>query len=178
MWHARRCDRNGPSTATEEGVLTERNNSGALRTRRPAAPAEARGRAGKTEAAATATPEPGPTLALVLASLDDDKAEDVVTIDLRGRSSIADHMVIASGRSARQVSAMAEKLADRFKTATGRSARSEGRGVGDWVLIDCGDVIVHLFRPEIRAFYQLEKMWMDPADLRARTAVQGAAPLA
>jgi ribosome-associated protein len=77
-------------------------------------------------------------------------------------------MVIASGRSARQVSAIAEKLLERVKVATGRNPRSEGRSVGDWVLVDCGDVVVHLFRPEVRAFYQLEKMWMSPADLKAR----------
>nr|WP_245847006.1 ribosome silencing factor [Paracoccus seriniphilus] len=99
----------------------------------------------------------------MLSSLDDDKAEDVVTIDLRGRSSMADHMVIASGRSARQVSAIAEKLAERVKEATGRSPRIEGKETGDWVLIDTDDVIVHVFRPEVREFYQLEKMWM-PAD--------------
>ncbi len=109
-------------------------------------------------------------LALVLASLDDDKAEDVVSFDLRGKSPMADHMVIASGRSSRQVSAMAEKLLERFKERFHRSARVEGKEAGDWVLIDCGDVIVHLFRPEVRAFYQLEKMWAPEADIRARAA--------
>ena len=120
-------------------------------------------------AAPTLTPS-DEALALVLASLDDDKAEDVVAVDLRGKSSVADHMVIASGRSARQVGAMAEKLQDRFKARFGRPARVEGKEAGDWVLIDCGDVIVHVFRPEVRAFYQLEKMWMTPADIRARAA--------
>jgi len=76
--------------------------------------------------------------------------------------------VIATGRSSRQVSAMAEKLLERFKDTFHRTARVEGKEVGDWVLIDCGDVIVHLFRPEVRAFYQLEKMWAPPADARAR----------
>lgn len=99
-------------------------------------------------------------LSRILSSLDDDKAEDVVTIDLRGRSSMADHMVIASGRNSRQVASIAEKLAERFKEATGRSPRIEGKDAGDWVLIDTDDVIVHLFRPEVREFYQLEKMWM------------------
>ncbi|MFB2532870.1 ribosome silencing factor [Paracoccus sp. p4-l81] len=99
-------------------------------------------------------------LKLVLSSLDDDKAEDVVAIDLRGRSAMADHMVIASGRSARQVAAIAEKLMERLKAQTGRSARVEGKETGDWVLIDTDDVIVHVFRPEVRDFYQLEKMWM------------------
>jgi len=98
----------------------------------------------------------------VLASLDDDKAEDVVTIDLRGKSSIADHMVICSGRSARQVGAIAEKLVERLKQAFGRVSRIEGKETGDWVLIDAGDVIVHVFRPEVREFYQLEKMWLPP----------------
>ena len=96
----------------------------------------------------------------VLASLDDDKAEDVVHIDLRGKSEMGDYMVIATGRSTRQVNAMAEKLVDRVKLSHGVLSRVEGRETGDWVLIDAGDVIVHLFRPEVREFYQLEKMWM------------------
>lgn len=95
----------------------------------------------------------------VLSSLEDDKAEDVVAIDLRGRSEMADHMVIASGRSSRQVTAISEKLLDRLKAAFGFSARIEGKDQGDWVLIDAGDVVVHVFRPEVRDFYQLEKMW-------------------
>lgn len=80
---------------------------------------------------------------------------------------MADHMVIASGRSARQVGAIAEKLAERYKQATGRTARIEGKDAGDWVLIDTDDVVVHVFRPEVRDFYQLEKMWM-PSDALAR----------
>lgn len=98
-------------------------------------------------------------LARVLTSLDDDKAEEVVQIDLRGKTAIGDFMVIASGRSSRQVGAMAEKLIDRLKQEFGFTARMEGKDTGDWVLIDTGDVIVHLFRPEVREFYQLEKMW-------------------
>ena len=99
-------------------------------------------------------------LAAVLASLDDDKAEEVVEIDLRGRSDVADYMVICSGRSTRQVVAISEKLADRLKVSFQISAKMEGRETGDWVLIDSGDVIVHVFRPEVRDFYQLEKMWL------------------
>lgn len=99
-------------------------------------------------------------LARILASLDDDKAEDVVTIDLRGRSSVADHMVICSGRSSRQVAAIAEKLVERLKTEFGRTCKVEGKEQGDWVLIDAADVVVHVFRPEVREFYQLEKMWL------------------
>ncbi|MDO5614264.1 MAG: ribosome silencing factor [Paracoccus sp. (in: a-proteobacteria)] len=102
-----------------------------------------------------------------MSSLEDDKAEDVVTIDLRGRSAMADHMVIASGRNARQVATIAEKLAERFKEATGRTPRIEGKDAGDWVLIDTDDVIVHVFRPEVREFYQLEKMWL-PSDALTR----------
>ncbi len=96
----------------------------------------------------------------ILKSLSDDKAEDVVQIDLRGKTSIGDYMVIASGRSSRQVASMSEKLVERLKHDFGRVARVEGKDAGDWVLIDTGDVIVHIFRPEVRDFYQLEKMWM------------------
>ncbi len=96
----------------------------------------------------------------ILSSLSDDKAEDVVQIDLQGKSSVADYMVIASGRSTRQVSAMAEKLMDRIKQEFGFTSKVEGKDAGDWVLIDTGDVIVHIFRPEVRDFYQLEKMWL------------------
>jgi ribosome-associated protein len=96
-------------------------------------------------------------------SLEDDKAEDIVAIPLRGKSSMADHMVICSGRSSRQVAAIAEKLTDRLKQELGILCKVEGKDQGDWVLIDAGDVIVHVFRPEVREFYQLEKMWMTPA---------------
>lgn len=83
-----------------------------------------------------------------------------MAINLRGRSSIADHMVICSGRSSRQVGAIAEKLMERLKEQHGLICKVEGKDIGDWVLIDTGDVIVHVFRPEVREFYQLEKMWM------------------
>ncbi|WP_431297851.1 ribosome silencing factor [Tabrizicola sp. BL-A-41-H6] len=99
-------------------------------------------------------------LAAVLASVDDDKAEDIVQIDLRGRSDVADYMVICSGRSSRQVASISEKLADRLKQEFRISAKMEGKETGDWVLIDASDVIVHVFRPEVREFYQLEKMWL------------------
>ena len=96
---------------------------------------------------------------LVLAQLDDDQAQEIVTIPLAGKSSIADHMVIASGRSTRQVAAMAQKLAERIKQAGFGPVRLEGLPAADWVLIDAGDVVVHLFRPEVRSFYNLERMW-------------------
>ena len=105
-------------------------------------------------------PDSEELLARILTSLEDDKAEDVVQIDLRGKTAMGDYMVIASGRSTRQVSAMAEKLIDRLKHDFGRLARIEGKDTVDWVLIDTGDEIVHIFRPEVREFYQLEKMWM------------------
>ena len=96
--------------------------------------------------------------ALVMQSLDDDQAQEVVSIPLEGKSNIADHMVVASGRSSRQVASMAQKLAERIKKS-GRNARIEGLPSADWVLIDAEDVIVHLFRPEVRSFYNLERMW-------------------
>jgi ribosome-associated protein len=111
---------------------------------------------------ASPTPEPDPASALhalVLASLEDDQAVETISIPLEGKSSIADHMVIASGRSTRQVASMAQKLVERIKSELGRSARVEGLPAADWVLIDAGDVIVHLFRPEVRSFYNLERMW-------------------
>jgi len=97
--------------------------------------------------------------ALVLTSLDDDQAQEVVSIPLEGKTAIADHMVIASGRSTRQVTAMAQKLAERIKKAGFGNARIEGLPAADWVLVDAGDVVVHLFRPEVRSFYNLERMW-------------------
>jgi ribosome-associated protein len=96
---------------------------------------------------------------LVLRSLDDDQAVEVVSIPLSGKSSIADHMVIASGRSTRQVASMAQKLSERIKQELGRNVRIEGLPIADWVLIDAEDVIIHLFRPEVRSFYNLERMW-------------------
>lgn len=100
-----------------------------------------------------------PQLALVLQSLDDDQAQDIVTIDLQGKSSIADTMVIASGRSTRQVASMAQKLGERLKRGGFGNPRIEGLPAADWVLVDGGSVIVHLFRPEVRSFYNLERMW-------------------
>ena len=97
--------------------------------------------------------------ALILHQLDEDQAQETISIPLAGKSSIADHMVIASGRSTRHVSAIADKLAQRIKQEAGRPVRVEGLPNADWVLIDAGDVIVHLFRPEVRSFYNLERMW-------------------
>lgn len=111
---------------------------------------------------------------LVMQSLDDDQAVEVVTIPLAGKSSIADHMVIASGRSSRQVASMATKLADKIKQQFGRIVRIEGLPVADWVLIDADDVIVHLFRPEVRTFYNLERMWAFGDEAAPKAASPGA----
>ena len=111
---------------------------------------------------ASPSSDPDPVAALhqlVMSSLDDDQAVETVSIPLAGKSSIADYMVIASGKSTRQVASMATKLAEKIKAQFGRSARVEGLPTADWVLIDAGDVIVHLFRPEVRSFYNLERMW-------------------
>jgi ribosome-associated protein len=110
---------------------------------------------------------------LVLKSLDDDQALEVVSIPLEGKSNIADHMVIASGRSTRQVASMATKLADRVKQEFGKNVRIEGLPAADWVLIDADDVIVHLFRPEVRSFYNLERMWSFGDEVVTATAQGG-----
>jgi ribosome-associated protein len=104
----------------------------------------------------------------VLASLEDSKAENIVSIDIQGKSSLGDYMVIASGRSHRHVSAVADHLLKALKDAGLGTARVEGLAGADWVLIDSGDVIVHVFRPEVRDFYNLEKMWQAP-DLEEET---------
>ena len=100
------------------------------------------------------------TLRLVLARLDDMKAEDTITIDLRGKSAISDYMVVTSGRSNRHVGAVADRVLEDLHKAGNRHVRVEGMPLCDWVLIDAGDVIVHVFRPDVRAFYNIEKMWL------------------
>ena len=115
---------------------------------------------GKPKAVAAAMHKgPAAILTIVLNSLSDAKAEDVVAIDLAGKTSIGDHMVIASGRSQRHVGAIADQVRDKLKSEGHGNLRIEGMPHCDWVLIDSGDVIVHIFRPEVRQFYNLEKMW-------------------
>ena len=97
--------------------------------------------------------------AMVMKSLDEDQAVDIVSIPLAGKTTIADYMVIASGKSGRQVASMAMKIGEKCKKEFGRAARIQGLPTADWVLIDAGDVIVHIFRPEVRDFYNLERMW-------------------
>ncbi len=100
---------------------------------------------------------------IVLASLEDDKAEDILALDIRGKSSFADMLVIASGRSQRHVGALADHLVQKLKEAGASNVRVEGLPHCDWVLVDAGDVIVHLFRPEVRAFYNIERIWSAAA---------------
>lgn len=116
--------------------------------------------------------EPGLLHALVIDQLDEEQGQDVVSIPLAGKSSMADHMVIASGRSTRQVASIAQKLAERIKQAGFGPVRLEGLPAADWVVIDAGDVVVHLFRPEVRSFYNLERMWAfgDAPPVSAGTA--------
>lgn len=104
-------------------------------------------------------PVPGSLHALIMDQLDEDQAQDIVSIPLAGKSSIADFMVIASGRSTRQVASIAQKLGEMVKKAGHGPVRLEGLPAADWVLLDAGDVVVHLFRPEVRSFYNLERMW-------------------
>ena len=101
-------------------------------------------------------------LETVIASLDDSKAEDIVTLNIAGKSALADYMVVVSGRSSRHVSAICEHLISDLKDDGFRNSRVEGLETGDWVLIDTGDIFVHVFRPEIRVFYNIEKMWATP----------------
>ena len=107
---------------------------------------------------------------LILSSLDGDKAEEVVVIDLAGKSSMADVMIIASGTSSRHVGSMADHILRRLKGLGVLSVVIEGRAAGDWVLIDAKDVVVHLFRPEVRKFYALERLWETPTSLSGTVA--------
>lgn len=106
---------------------------------------------------------PGEILDLIITELDDDKAENIVTIDLNSKSDIADAMVIASGRSQRHVGAVADKVVRRLKEIGLGTVKVEGMPTCDWVLIDAGDIIVHIFRPEVREFYNLERIWSEAA---------------
>lgn len=98
--------------------------------------------------------------------LDDDKAEDITTIDLRGQTALADFMIIATGRSTRQVAALAENLKERLAARGFKGIRSEGESTGDWIIVDTGDVIIHIFRPEVREFYNIEQMWQMGSNVR------------
>ena len=141
-----------------------KNSTKKVKTKPPAKKKSAGKTASKRQTHKTAAPAGKPAvqtdlLKRVLASLNDDKAENVITIDLRGRSALCDAAVIASGRSSRHVGAMAEHLARRLKESGYGTRPVSGQAQGDWVLVDAGDVIVHLFRPEVRDYYDLERMW-------------------
>jgi ribosome-associated protein len=132
-----------------------------LAAKKPAAkkPVKKQAAAAPSPRAETVQKEQSDLLKRILVSLDDDKAENIVTIDLEGRSALCDAAVIASGRSSRHVGAMAEHLARKLKEGGYGTRPVSGQGQGDWVLVDAGDVIVHLFRPEVREYYDLEGMW-------------------
>ena len=137
-----------------------RSVSGNQKERTPLTPIAApRARPRRVPGPVSKGPDSQETLRLILARLDDMKAEDTVTIDLTGKTSIADAMVVTSGRSNRHVTSIAENAIDGLHKAGLKGIRVEGKRNGDWVLIDAGDIIVHVFRPEVRAFYDLEKMW-------------------
>lgn len=108
---------------------------------------------------ASTQPSSKAMLDLVLSSLDESKAEDTVSVDIEGKSSLADHLVITSGRSHRHVSAVSDRLLHDLKDGGYGTPKVEGLPACDWVLVDIGDIIVHIFRPEVRDFYNLEKMW-------------------
>jgi ribosome-associated protein len=150
---------NPSHSALHERNATEEPNLTRTHTAAKKAP-----RASKTKRAEASEPS---LLSRILTSLDDDKAEDIVTIGLEGRSSLADALVIANGRSQRHVSSIAEHLARRLKEAGYGTRPVDGLASGDWVLVDAGDVIVHIFRPEVRSYYDLEGMWSVEEPRRA-----------
>ena len=115
---------------------------------------------------------------MVETSLDDDKAQDVIVIDLAGKTAVADYMVIASGTSQRHVGAIADHLRDKLKAAGSEAPHIEGQDQCDWVVLDAGDVIVHLFRPEVRSFYSLEKLWSMPGPISGVIDGSGSQPAA
>lgn len=109
---------------------------------------------------------------IILKALEDNKAEDIVTVDLEGKSTIADYMIIASGRSSRHVVGLSNHVADALAKGGTTKAKFDGKDNGDWVLGDAGDVIIHLFRPEVREFYNIEKIWCDPEFLESYEAAR------
>lgn len=173
------------------GSSTRKSAGSAAKTRKASAPKKASAaKAGKAPAKRSAksalpkpsarqpnviaqkavAPAPSPMLKLVLAKLDDMKAEQTVVIDMRGRSLFADDMVVTSGRSNRHVASIAEAVARNLKESGYKSVQVEGLTNADWVLIDTGEVTVHVFRPEVREFYNLERLWAHGPELLARPA--------
>jgi ribosome-associated protein len=162
-WALRCSKREEPNPANRgSDPLTAKRTSRSARTKSTTAPKRKAPAKKAASAKSRASEGSQKLLDLVLKSLDGDKAEDIVAIDLSNKSPMADYMVIASGRSNRHVAAIAEHLAEELKKQ-GLNGRPEGLPQGDWVLIDAMDIIVHVFRPEVRAFYNLEKMWGNGA---------------
>jgi ribosome-associated protein len=143
LWRAAPLCAKGPGLIHKEGKHLSPHTTG----KTPASPASPVG------LSADAMAE------VLIASLDDDKAEDIVAIDIRGKSSVADLLIVASGRSQRHVGALADHLARKLSEIGVKNVRVEGLSLCDWVLVDAGDVIVHLFRPEVRTFYNIEHIW-------------------
>ncbi|MBI2254379.1 MAG: ribosome silencing factor [Proteobacteria bacterium] len=163
-----------PKAATKAKVATKPKAAAKAKTAtKTAAKAKAPGKptAKSTQAASKADAFSRQLLKLVEKSLDDDKAEDIVSVDLAGKSAIADFMVIATGRNVRQLAAMAHHVAEKLAKAGAKPIGIEGISQGDWVLVDGNDIIIHLFRPDVRKLYSLEKMWgldqVEPENLQA-----------
>jgi ribosome-associated protein len=163
-----------PKAATKAKVATKPKAAakGAAKTKTAAKAKAPRKSTAKTvEASNAADARARQLLKLVEKSLDDDKAEDIVSVDLAGKSAIADYMVIATGRNTRQLAAMAHHVAEKLTKAGAKPIGIEGLSQGDWVLVDGNDIIVHLFRPDVRKLYSLEKMWgldqVEPENLQA-----------
>jgi len=153
------------STASKEAPLPSLRSSKSGKSA-PAQPASAPSRATKS----STTPDTAKLAKLVATQLEEDKAENILQIDLAGKSPMADHMIVASGRSARHVAALADKVFRKMKDAGASRVHVEGLPNADWVLIDGGDVIVHIFRPEVREFYNLERIWASDAPPTKRAA--------
>ncbi|MCB1380644.1 MAG: ribosome silencing factor [Alphaproteobacteria bacterium] len=149
--------------AAKPKAAAKRPAAKATKTKTPAKPKAAKTPTAKARAKKPAKTDAPSLLQTVLHQLDDAKAEAIVTIDLDGKGAIADSMVVASGRSSRHVGAIADQLVEKLKETGHRNLRIEGVPQCDWVLVDAGDVVVHLFRPEVRSFYNLEKLWSEHA---------------
>jgi len=175
--HRTECVQQGPNTLSKSALPRAKQKkpaAAAKRNSKQGSPKQSRPKAGgakksTAKKSAAKTPEvvedlraAQETLRIVLKSLDDMKAEDSVTIDLAGKTSIGDYMVVSSGRSQRHVASIADEITRNLKKAGRHGVHSEGKQIADWVLIDAGDVIVHVFRPDVRAFYNIEKMWSQP----------------
>jgi ribosome-associated protein len=151
-------------------VLASHPNSNGQKERPLPSPRSSKSGKRAVAAPASVTIDPARLARLVATQLEEDKAEDILEIDLAGKSPMADAMIVASGRSARHVAALADRVFRKLKDAGASNVRIEGLPNADWVLIDAGDVIVHIFRPEVRAFYNLERIWASDSPPVTRAA--------